>query len=480
MAAIERHKAALSRTGLSKPVKLLLEEGLLQTDSTFLDYGCGKGGDVQRLKRRGYGAAGWDPHFAPDEPRSPSDIVNLGFVLNVIESPTERRQVLTDAWGLTQRALLVSVRPTSDLRGAPGRLHGDGFITRIGTFQKFYDQTELKNWVGSVTGGRPVPLAPGIVLLFRDDRARQAFVADRFRRSIAVSSTRRAHELYETHPALFEGLYRQFLHLGRLPEEDEWPELLDVGQLTGSSRRALGVLREVYGAEHLRDVQFKRAEDLLVFLALERFDGRSRFGQLGEGLQRDVRAFFGTYKEACRQADRFLFSAGNQLLIDAACRDSMVGKLMPEALFLHVSGLPYLDGVLRVVEGCARNLVGTIEGANLIKVNRRKPTISYLSYPDFDRVGHPALAFSVSVNLRDLTAKWHDFQGRENPPILHRKELFVPEGYLGREKFARLSRQEERLGLLGAPHIGTSAGWRDLLAAAGVCVRGHRIVTTGT
>ncbi len=474
--AIQRHKAAITRTGLSKPVQLLLESGLLGQNRSFFDYGCGQGGDVARLGRKGYAASGWDPHFAQGEAKCEADVVNLGFVLNVIERAQERAEVLREAWGLTRDVLVVAVRSFSDLKSDPGRPHGDGFLTSIGTFQKFYDQTELKNWISSTLDVRPVPLAPGIVVLFRDDRRRQVFVSDRFRRSIAVSSARRAHSLYGSHTELFDTFYGAFLRFGRAPAEDEWtghPQLLEVAQ---SVRRGLSVLRHLHGAEHLDEVRSQRSEDLLVFLALERFEGRPRFGQLDDSLQRDVRAFFGTYKEACRQADHFLFSAGNQLLTDAACRDSTVGKLMPTALFVHTSAVSRLEGVLRVVEGCARGLVGLIDGANVIKIHRRKPYVSYLSYPDFDRVAHPALRFSVFVDLAGLRATWHSFEERSNPPILHRKELMVAEDYPGREKFARLTRQEEKAGLLSRPNIGTADAWDLLLRQAGNRIKGHKLV----
>lgn len=155
--AIQRHKAAITRTGLSKPVQLLLESGLLRQDVSFFDYGCGQGGDVTRLTNKGYSATGWDPHFTPGQPKCEADVVNLGYVLNVIERAQERAEVLRDAWGLTRDVLVVAVRSFSDLKSEPGRSHGDGFLTSIGTFQKFYDQTELKNWVSSTLDVRPVP-----------------------------------------------------------------------------------------------------------------------------------------------------------------------------------------------------------------------------------------------------------------------------------------------------------------------------------
>lgn len=95
---IHRHKTALVRRELSKPVKTLLELGQLRRGESFFDYGCGHGTDVDAIGKLGYDASGWDPVHAPDAPKQSADVVNLGFVLNVIEDPAERVDALIDAW----------------------------------------------------------------------------------------------------------------------------------------------------------------------------------------------------------------------------------------------------------------------------------------------------------------------------------------------------------------------------------------------
>jgi len=48
-----------------------------------------------------------------------------------------------------------------------------------------------------------------------------------------------------------------------------------------------------------------------------------------------------------------------------------------------------------------------------------------------------------------------------NPPILHRKETFLPPDDPRRERFARLTRQEEKYGLYAETStIGTREGWQ--------------------
>jgi len=62
-------------------------------------------------------------------------------------------------------------------------------------------------------------------------------------------------------------------------------------------------------------------------------------------------------------------------------------------------------------------------------------------------------------------------------PILHRKETFLPPGHEFVAKFARLTRQEEKHGLLDeTATIGTREGWERRLAERGFTVRGHRLV----
>jgi DNA phosphorothioation-associated putative methyltransferase len=176
-------------------------------------------------------------------------------------------------------------------------------------------------------------------------------------------------------------------------------------------------------------------------------------------------------------ADALLFETGNQSAIDRACREAAVGKLTPEALYVHVTALPRLKPILRVYEGCGRALAGSVDQATLIKLNRIEPKVAYMVYPDFDHEPHPVLSTSVRADLRRLNIKFRDFRKSENPPILHRKETFVAADYPNRDKFARLTTQEEELGLLSDPvGIGTRKNWVERLDRIGVRCWGHRLV----
>ncbi|MFC1660910.1 DNA phosphorothioation-associated putative methyltransferase [Gemmatimonadota bacterium] len=473
---VVRHKAAISRSSLSTPFQFLLRHGLLRADDRILDYGCGKGDDVRYLSAQGFDVRGWDPHYFPDTVREASDIVNLGFVLNVIEEEDERVKVLAEAWGYATGLLIVAVRTQADRPNDPGSPTKDGFFTRLGTFQKFFEPGELSGLLAKTLEETPVQGAPGVALVFRNEIQRQQFLAKRFRRSRRVSSQDAAETVFRTEKELFGELVGFLAERGRPPEPDEWDGGDALLERLGSMRKAISVLKRVVGEDSIEEYRRQAAEDLSLFLALEKFGGRARFSQLDMSIRRDVRALFGSYRAACETADELLFSLGNPLLIDAACRDSGVGKLTGSALYVHRSALDSLDRVLRAYEGCARAMLGDLPESNVMKFHRRYPAVSYLSYPDFDRIGHPELRWAYFVDLRGLKATYEDFSERTNPPLLHRKEALVGPEYPRRAAFERLTGREEKLGLFDHPErIGTRRGWESALDELNVEVRGHRI-----
>src|SRR5262249_17245582 len=163
----------------------------------------------------------------------------------------------------------------------------------------------------------------------------------------------------------------------------------------------------------------RRREDLLVYLALARFRKRPMRSQLPLTLQRDMKAFFGTYAKACAEADELLFRAGDAAAIDGACKRTTTGKLLPDDLYVHRDALASLELPLRIYEGCGRAYLGEVEGANIIKIHRRTGKLSYLIYPDFDDDPHPALLRCVRLNLRTRQIDCYDYTQTANPPILH-------------------------------------------------------------
>lgn len=87
---IARHLTALTRYGFSAPMQALARFGFLDGTKTVFDYGCGRGDDLRGLRENNIEAYGWDPHFAANNDKRQAHLVNLGFVINVIENIYER------------------------------------------------------------------------------------------------------------------------------------------------------------------------------------------------------------------------------------------------------------------------------------------------------------------------------------------------------------------------------------------------------
>ena len=256
---VERHRTALTRYELSKPVKSLLEYGVLRPGRTFFDFGCGQGSDVRGLQALGYQAEGWDPVFRRDAGKREADIVNFGYVLNVIEDPAERVETLVDAFRHARRLLVVSglINETVDTNTA--RRFGDGVLTRSNTFQKYFEQQELQQYIEDALETTAVPVALGVFYVFRDPAEQQDFLSARSRRAIdwtqisarlGLGGPKRLwRALYEQHKELLDEFGRIALELGRMPAPAEFAGLGRVNDLLGSAKRGLRAFVQGGGAK---------------------------------------------------------------------------------------------------------------------------------------------------------------------------------------------------------------------------------------
>jgi len=421
--------------------------------------------------------AGWDPHHRPNGALTPSDVVNLGFVVNVIEDAHERQTTLKRAWSLARSVLLVSARLTSESRDLEGVPFRDGLRTSTGTFQKLYTQDELRSWIDSTLGARSAAAAPGVFFVFRHPALEQEWLLRRVRRSQRLAPISR--ELLDQHEELLRPLMDFISERGRLPRALELDPSAGIEREFGTLRNAFAVVRRVTGTEPWDRVRDARSQDMLVFLALSRFGKRPRAMDLPDEIRYDVRDLFGSHAAACRQADRLLFAMADQHRVRAAAAASPAGKKMPTALYVHADALGQLPPILRVLDGAARHLIGDIEASTVVKLHLDRPAVSYLEYPDFDAVPHPALRSGYLVTLDRLRCDFRDYSRHANPPILHRKELLLAPSDPRYARFAALTRQEQRAGLYEQPEaIGTQRTWQQLVDARGLRYAGHRLLRT--
>jgi hypothetical protein len=326
----------MARTMLSRPMAIAYDDGVVTSDTAVFDYGCGRGDDIRQLRKLGVRAGGWDPKHRPGASKASGDVVNLGYVINVIEDVHERRQVLREAWSLAGQALVVAARPSWEGRDLRGANHGDGVLTGKGTFQKFYEQDELRAFIESALAERAVAAAPGIFYVFRDSQMAQSVLARRARRAAVGRVLRVSDVMYELHRDSLVALVSFVAEQRRLPTPGELDSDVERGLVDelGSLRAAFALVRRATGANRWSDIdlgrpsqserRFDRYRELLEPLMqfLERRGRLPRAGELesGEAIERE----FGSFRAAFSLVRRVSGSERWVLFEDRARRDLLV------------------------------------------------------------------------------------------------------------------------------------------------------------
>lgn len=435
---IERHKTAISRSELSKPVKALLDYGLLEKNHRFLDYGCGLGDDVRGLAELGFRASGWDPYYRPEPETHESDIVNLGFVVNVIEDPAERVETLRRAWNCSSKLLVVSTLMTGrECHYSQVQPYGDGLLTNRNTFQKHYEPSEFRSFVEDGLDAEAVPIAPDVCFVFRRLEDQQDFVARRTKRSIdweQISQRLRFLQaraprlsLYERHRDLLDAYWHALIEFGRPPKAEEYEGYEEIRRVCGSGNRAANLFVQKYGEEPLAEARERRKEDLLVYLSGGEFSRRrAGFQRLSPRLRADIRAFFGNYPSACDEARELLFMAGDPGELELAIEDLEFGWINDaEGHFtIHRSLLDRLPPLLRIYVECGARLYGDPRQADLIKIHLRSKKLTFLHYEDFEQP-LPVLETRIKIDLGRLFVNVIDHSAGPDRQLLFFKERFL-------------------------------------------------------
>lgn len=487
---IDRHKTAIARYELSAPMKQAAKHGYLDGNYSIFDYGCGRGDDLRELEAHGIDAIGWDPVFRPDADKASSDLVNLGFVVNVIEDPVERMEAVLGAWELTDKLLIVSVMLANEDYISRFRPYKDGVITSRNTFQKYYSQSEFKGYLERVLDEKPIAVAPGIFYVYKDKLEEQAFLAHRQKRHHKWNqlttreniSEERMKLLFIQHKPLFDALWKRCLELGRLPTKDEFDEYEALQHAIGSINKAYRVLQQVADISEFEEAAKIRKEDRLVYFALSLFSKRKPYKHIAEPLKRDIKAFFGDYSAAQEQAKELLFSVADTELIEQACNaayKTLAASFLDEShsLTFHESQLENLPMILRVYVGCAVQLHGELDGVDLIKLHITSGKVTFLSFDNFYERSIPLLKERIKVNLRHQDVDYFEYGDRYIPQPLFHKSRYLNRSDEIYKKQTNFEARLIKLGVLGEDekHGPNLVEFTQRFKDAGKYIKGYRI-----
>ena len=440
---VDRHKTAIVRHELSAPMKLLAKNGFLNGDYSIFDFGCGRGDDLTELQAHGIDAVGYDPNFYPESEKVVSDIVNLGFVINVIEDRDERIDVVLQAWEFTQKMLVVSVMLASESYISQFTAYKDGVITSRNTFQKYYTQSEIKGFLESVIGDNAVALAPGIFAIFKDKELEQTYQKHRYQRTYEwqqktspqlPTDAEKLRIVFAQNEELFKAFWLKCLVLGRCPANDEFSNSDDVRKLVGSHKKAFKLALDFYSEEEFKTAELMKKEDLLLYFSMSLFDKHKPYTKQPEEVKRDVKAFFGDYKTAKSLATELLFEIADVDKIEAEC--IFANESLPASKLEHESGKPhsltvhktYIDALpllLRVYVGAALQLYGDLEDIQLVKLHITSGKVTLLGYENFEKEEFPKLKERVKIKMAEQDIDFFDYIHSSEQPRLTDRSSYV-------------------------------------------------------
>ena len=436
---IERHRTAIDRNRLSQPMQILARHNYLNGDWSILDYGCGKGDDLRELEAHGLDASGWDPAHNPEGLLINSDIVNLGFVLNVIEERDERIDCLKRAWSYADKMLIASVMIAGDSVISKFTPYKDGVVTSRKTFQKYYAQSEFRMFLEKSLDENAIAVGQGIFIVFKDKIEEQSFLLERqhikrnwqqkTQRDLQCRKVSVKKGIIDKHIDLFTDFWQTSLELGRIPSNNEFEFSDQIRRLTGSHIKAHQALLTHFGEELFTEAQQKRKEDLLVYFALGLFEKRKPQTLMPESLRRDIKAFYSSYNYALEEGRNALFAVGNPVLVEEACikayENIQCGEFNEGHDYIfHKDYLGDLPTELRIYIGCATQLYGDLEGIQLIKAHMTSGKVSLMRYRDWES-DTPYLIERIKIKMKDQDIDFFDYTEEFEPQPLLNKEIYI-------------------------------------------------------
>lgn len=119
-----------------------------------------------------------------------------------------------------------------------------------------------------------------------------------------------------------------------------------------------------------------------------------------------------------------------------------VGKIVATRHYFHSSAVDSVDREIRETALRASELAAVLPDKhfNVFRADLEAGSVALLNYPTFFDVACPLLERSWKVDLSKGRVTYRTYESSLNPPVLHRKELLLPQEDANYSRFAAAGR----------------------------------------
>ena len=124
--------------------------------------------------------------------------------------------------------------------------------------------------------------------------------------------------------------------------------------------------------------------------------------------------------------------------------------------------------------GCATQLYGDLDKADLIKIHLQSKKVSLMMYDDFAGTPVPVLQERIKINLIDQKIDFFDYTRHERKQLLYNKSRYLHPAFPGYDAQKAFDKEIEALGLFDFSSFGPpSEVFFSTLQERGISIGDH-------
>ncbi len=266
--------------------------------------------------------------YGGDANHNPADVVYLADILNIIQSPEERQDVLQDAWKLTENVLIVAASVTVSEVNQGKIAYGKEGVIPMNSVHTYYEQVELKRELERILSVEATPAGLGVYFIFRNPADAQIYHFNLGRSRFVIPPLNPDATALIAQEEILTPLMEFIGDWGRLPKIKELSTAKAIIREFGSLEQAFHQIQAATSEEIWQQIQEKCRQDALIYLASWIWEKQRvpSFSEFSPQIATNFRALFGNWNTAKESAQNLLSQLESPDAVATACQNSPLGK----------------------------------------------------------------------------------------------------------------------------------------------------------